>query len=285
MGLSEGWLAALGEGFGTLGGGLAQIDQERKAKRRREEEDMIRASEKAADRKERQDDRLSDNAREVGRETRRLQEREEDKAYTRGLQRQKDEDLRRGRTAALRAAALNPDVPASVRKQLESGDFDALDPSEITAMLVTPYARTATREDNQSSARDLAILRAGLARGNDESKPPRPTEKAAFAERMLDANTAAGGQGKDFWAFLDTIGADDADEAARLKMTRNDYLAAYARQNRRGKERSSSRGGGRPAARFNFTGSDTTTTPKPRPTPPSDPKGKTPRWKTLLGEQ
>lgn len=93
--------------------------------------------------------------------------------------------------------------------------------------------RRDAREDSQAFRLALEAVKEANRDGNQKPEKIRPTEKAAFAAKMLDAHESTGKSGAEFWDFLENLGAGEQDDAARLGMTQRDYLAEYNKRNRK----------------------------------------------------
>ena len=224
-----GWQSAAAGGFGALAEILGMQIQRRDAEKREERARLDRATERRQDLTELQLREAGAGARNIADNARaeRVAKMNIDAAEKRAAdERQRKADLDKGRLrGAVRAAALNPRAPKDLLERFEKGEFDALDPNDVSTLFVTPYARDYDREDRQAAARDLANYKDGLRDGNQREPRVRPTEKAAFAEKMWNSHRATGRRADEFWDFLGELGAAEADEAARLGMTQNDYRA------------------------------------------------------------
>lgn len=249
-----GWQSAASGGLAALAGILGQLRMTREEKAREERQLIQRNRERAQDMTELQlreagagARNLSDNA-SAERRARMTIDAAEARAEA---ERQRKAELDKGRLrAGIHAASLNPHAPKDLLERYERGEFDALDPDQVTGMFVTPYARDAAREDSQAWQKVMAGVRDAYLDGNRRTPTVRPTEKAAFASKMLDAfeSTGKGYEDRNFWKFLEEIGEGDADDAARLGMTAADYSSSYTKRTK-AKEKKSTGGGFTPPAR------------------------------------
>lgn len=285
-----GWQSAAAGGLGALAELLGQYRQT-KAEREREERGL---QERAASRRQ---DMTELQLREAGAGARNIAdnsraERVEKARIEAARLREENEEQRRRmgeRDRRLGAFALiqnDPTIPESHRRAITEGKYDALDPKDILPLLVRPAQSSATREDGQAFRLALEGVKDAYRDGNQKPEKIRPTEKAAFASKLLDAHESTGKTGSEFWDFLETLGAGDMDDAARLGMTRNDYLAEYNKRNKRRQataEKSKGKNAYTPTGKAPSFSKDSTskTQAKPKPSPAPTPKKKS--YEDILG--